>query len=310
MQEKFRQWLDKKRKTNGELLLNSSAETYLNISEKFFNHCQDKNKFIYFMNEHIKNFDSPLHLATYKNILECFDFPEEEIKKLKSPKFRATALKSQRILQSKVLSIDEMKALMNYLKQTSGIIPSHIGGEIKISSLESEVLLRLLYDTACRKGEIIKTHFEGIEYEGLKVKQINFDKRELHVTGKGRKTRIVFIAPSTNELLFQLIKEKKLKPDDNVVTLNKHSGEPYVNQEYECWKFIKVLGYNVLNKNIHPHCMRHTRITHWADEGAELLDLKELAGHADPSTTMIYIHISSFRRRKAADAYCFDIDKK
>jgi|GEM_PF-1536563 len=46
---------------------------------------------------------------------------------------------------------------------------------------------------------------------------------------------------------------------------------------------------------ISSHALRHTAFTTYAKAGRTLLEIKELAGHQDPKTTMIYVHsVQSF----------------
>jgi len=50
-------------------------------------------------------------------------------------------------------------------------------------------------------------------------------------------------------------------------------------------------------KNIHQkgcdlHSLRHTYATHLLEEGLNIVTLKELLGHAEITTTMIYLHIA------------------
>jgi integrase len=49
-------------------------------------------------------------------------------------------------------------------------------------------------------------------------------------------------------------------------------------------------------RDVTPHVMRASRITHMIDAGEPLAEIQAFADHADPSTTIGY-----FTRRKAAE---------
>lgn len=56
-----------------------------------------------------------------------------------------------------------------------------------------------------------------------------------------------------------------------------------------------------LDRNVHPHMLRHTMLSNVMDYGGTLDEAQALAGHASPTTTAIYNHPAAFRLREAVE---------
>ena len=145
-------------------------------------------------------------------------------------------------------------------------------------------LINLLYTTGIRRAELIN----------LKPKNIDFHKKELKVTGKRNKQRIIPLLINTIEALDKYFAVKvdyfAGKPVDDFVFLTKKGKKMY-----------DVLVYRVINSYISrvsvkhkksPHMLRHTFATHLLNNGADLNSIKELLGHSSLAATQVYTHSS------------------
>lgn len=67
-------------------------------------------------------------------------------------------------------------------------------------------------------------------------------------------------------------------------------------------KQVRRLGLKYLNKDIHPHTLRHSGATFYLNEkGMDIRYIKDLLGHSRLSTTEIYTHVNPQQLKNAFD---------
>jgi len=143
--------------------------------------------------------------------------------------------------------------------------------------------LKILEDYLVESGKV--TGPPAVAYYDL-------DTKEIQVMGKGRKPRTVYFHDGTLELLKLYIKDQNiLSPNFPLFTI----------KPCTAWFNLKKYGRELLSRELHPHMLRHSRLQHMADVGTDSFAIKSFAGHADISTSQIYIKSSKFQGKIAFD---------
>ena len=161
-----------------------------------------------------------------------------------------------------------------------------------IIKMRDKSILELLFSTGLRVSELAS----------LK-RDLNIEKDEFTILGKGGKNRIVFISQSARHWVKEYLKLRK----DNSPWLfighdkaaKKRKGEDEIgltprSVERIVQKYAKMAG---INKKITPHTMRHSFATDLLMNGADIRSVQTLLGHSSITTTQIYTHITNQQLR-------------
>jgi len=202
----------------------------------------------------------------------------------------------------RLLSIDKKKTEMtipNFLSvETIKILLSR-PNQTKSNGRRDMAMLSLLYDSGARVQELVD----------LSIKDIKLDfpsKVRLH--GKGRKTRDVPLMDRTTTVMKDYLSDQecqRLITGDEPLFCNRvgkkltRAGVAHILNKY--YQEVKSLTPYSLEK-ISPHIMRHSRAMHFLQAGVNIFYIKDLLGHADISTTEIYVHADIEMKRKALEA--------
>ncbi len=154
--------------------------------------------------------------------------------------------------------------------------------------LRNRAILELLYASGLRVSEAAN----------LLLSNIDFDNEVARVTGKGNKTRMVPVGRPALRILRRyldevrpVLAEKSPSTPNFFLSVN---GRP-LNREW-IWNMVKEASRTAgIEKNIHPHLLRHSFASHLLENGADLRVIQEMLGHSDLATTEIYTHVEKSR---------------
>lgn len=171
-----------------------------------------------------------------------------------------------------------------------------------ILSNESDTTLKNIYQfafyTGMRLGEIVNLKWDHISLSERNIRIVNSDE----FTTKGQRERVVPI----NNRVFEILKgiaPRIFEIQKKNYVFNK-SGFKY-NPDYISKAFKKAIiessKDSSINPTIHFHDLRHSFASNLVQRGASLYVIKELLGHRDIKTTMIYAHLQAENLRNAMD---------
>ena len=152
--------------------------------------------------------------------------------------------------------------------------------------LKQRIVLTLIYSAGLRGQEVIN----------LKISDIDFQRMTIHIRQtKYKKDRIVPLSPTMAIGL-----KKYLKAENPYLWLfnGKQASEKYSVRGLS-WVMRENLKKTSITKKVNLHSLRHSYATHLLEEGVNIVTLKELLGHAQITTTMIYLHVAQCEIVKA-----------
>lgn len=155
-----------------------------------------------------------------------------------------------------------------------------------------------LADESDEKPELIKVVFELLygcalrasELCDLKYSDLNINKMQLRVLGKGSKMRIIPIGEKSVNILNDYLKHNPVKTASEHLIRTKKNDKLYPRLVHRIVNKYLTKVSDIKKKS--PHILRHSAATHMLDNGADLRAVKEILGHENLSTTQIYTHVS------------------
>jgi len=152
--------------------------------------------------------------------------------------------------------------------------------------LKHRLILAMLYGCGLRNFELCN----------LQLSDIDFDRQQVHIReGKYRKDRYVPLC----DLLIRGIKKyiEAEAPQQYLFNGKSRTGEFIaLTPRGVQWAVKEARAKSGIKKKVTAHSLRHSYATHLLEMGTDIVTLKELLGHEDIQTTLIYLHVARVGR--------------
>lgn len=173
-------------------------------------------------------------------------------------------------------------------------------GNRGLRDLRDAAILETLYSTGLRVSELA----------ALNREQVDLERKEFMVRGKGKKNRIVFLSAQAVEKLNNYLgrREDNWEP---IFISHGRNGRIDITKG-EKLRLSRVTIENVVRnyarkagiiKKVTPHTLRHSFATELLINGADIRSVQELLGHSSITTTQIYTHITNKKLREVHEKY-------
>ncbi len=157
----------------------------------------------------------------------------------------------------------------------------------------NHLIVELLYTCGLRQAEL----------RSIVDADLDYNRAELKVHGKGGKTRIVPLAPSTISMILEWRKIRdgvvlesqsgatgaKDRPHQ-IPLITGRGGNPISASQLQNIVKDALTGTRSLRRS--PHTLRHSFATAMLNGGADIMTVKEILGHSSLSSTQIYTHLN------------------
>jgi integrase/recombinase XerD len=145
--------------------------------------------------------------------------------------------------------------------------------------LKHRVLLALVYSAGLR----------GQEAANLKIADIDFERKTIHIRkSKYKKDRIVPLSRYIAKGLRKYMSAERPR----VYLFNGRVPDGRYSQKGLSWIMWEALKKTSIAKEVNLHSLRHSYATHLLEQGVNIVTVKNLLGHAQIKTTMVYLHVA------------------
>ena len=189
----------------------------------------------------------------------------------------------------KTIPYDILKSIFLYLEQR--VVLSKTDYQ-KQHAERNLLIISLLLSTGIRISELCNIH----------LKDINLSNKTLHIIGKGKKERILFLGDQKTFNLLETYINKTRNESNDFLFSGKYPLKPLSEQSVPL--FIKrFVEHNNFFSTITPHILRQSLATMLLDNDVDIRYIQQILGHSSISITQIYTHVSHSKQKEILSSF-------
>ena len=163
-----------------------------------------------------------------------------------------------------------------------------------LSSLRDRAILETLFSTGLRVSELCS----------LNRDEVDINRGEFAVRGKGSKLRLVFLSKPAKAALASYLDKRSDTHEALFIRVPR-------NERFEKYEDLRLtprsvqriikkyaVAAGVVGKKVTPHSLRHSFATDLLRSGADIRSVQALLGHSSVTTTQIYTHVTDKQLRE------------
>jgi len=167
------------------------------------------------------------------------------------------------------------------------------------AGLRDKTILETLFSTGLRVSELVS----------LNRDQIDLERKEFGVKGKGNKLRVVFLSDTAAQWIERYLQARK---DDFKPLFIRYSGKVDARNSGEKMRLTARSIQNIVSKyakksglpiEATPHTLRHSFATDLLISGADIRSVQEMLGHESIRTTQVYTHVTNRHLKEVHKAF-------
>lgn len=267
--ERFRNWLSEE---GLEIDLNSISLENLRNYRKWLN------RLIRYDDETIKKNTQNYHLIALRSWLKYL--AKQDVEVLSPEKIELSKMPERQVDFLEAEEVDDLLQAPFKIK------------EKEIIQIRDKAIIELLFSTGLRVSELCN----------LKIDDVNLQKDEFTVRGKGSKLRIVFMSDEAKIALNNYLEKRSdmtpflfIRHDKANKENNESKGLTTRSVQRLIEKYAKIAG---IAKKVTPHTLRHSYATDLLRNGADIRSVQTMLGHSSIMTTQVYTHVTNKQLRE------------